>query len=121
MDTSAVDGRLNHDFVIVGFTLESFSSGNFLNALTTNILLSGNNFTNVALLFWFMQLGMVSCAQFDRIQSLYAVPAVMEYWEYWEYMEYYEQPPSSNYRAELSFLQVFGGMKHLASFIVVVS
>lgn len=44
-------------------------------------MLSGNNYTKVALLFRFMCLGIVSPAQFDRIQSLYIVPAVMEYWE----------------------------------------
>ncbi|KAI0237458.1 hypothetical protein LSAT2_012011 [Lamellibrachia satsuma] len=41
----------------------------------------GNNFAKAALLFRFMRRRMISCAQFDRIQSLYAVPAVMEYWE----------------------------------------
>ena len=54
-------------------------AGDFL--LATNILLSGNNFTKVALLFKFMNLGMVSRVQFERIQALYVVPTIMGYWE----------------------------------------
>ena len=53
--------------------------GDFL--LATNILLSGNNYTKLALLFRFMRLGMVSQTRFDRIQTLYAIPAIMTYWE----------------------------------------
>ena len=45
--------------------------------LATNILLSGNNFAKVALLFKFMNLGMVSWVQFERIQALYVVPTIM--------------------------------------------
>ena len=37
--------------------------------------------TKVALLFRFMNLGMVSRVQFERIQALYAVPTIMGYWE----------------------------------------
>ena len=54
-------------------------AGEFL--LATNILLSGNNFAKVALLFKFMNLGMVRRVQFERIQALYAVPTIMGYWE----------------------------------------
>ena len=49
--------------------------------LATNILLSGNNFAKVALLFKFMNLGMVSRTQFERIQARYVVPTIMGYWE----------------------------------------
>ena len=38
----------------------------------------GDNFAKVALLFKFMNLGMVSQVQFERIQ---AVPTIMGYWE----------------------------------------
>ena len=53
-------------------------AGNFL--LATNILLSGNNFAKVALLMQFMRLGMIARSDFNRVQSLYAVPAILEYW-----------------------------------------
>ena len=46
-------------------------AGDFLFA--TNILLFGKNYEKVALLFRFMNLGMVSRVQFERIQALYAV------------------------------------------------
>ena len=58
--------------------------------LATNIVLSGNNYAKVALLFRFMYLGMISASQFDRVQSLYIVPTVMEYWN--------ATLPSSNYK-----------------------
>ena len=45
-------------------------AGDFL--LATNILLSGNKFMN---------LGIVSWVQFERIQALYAIPTIMGYWE----------------------------------------
>ena len=70
MDTSVLDGHHNHNAAYVG---------DFL--LATNILLSGNNYMKVALLFHFMRMGMVSQTQFDRIQSLYAVFANMDYWD----------------------------------------
>ena len=68
--TRVGDGHLNRNCI---------SAGDFL--LATNIMLSGNNFAKVALLFEFMNLGMVSWVQFERIQALYAIPTIMGYWE----------------------------------------
>ncbi|XP_037635921.1 uncharacterized protein LOC119494253 [Sebastes umbrosus] len=53
--------------------------GDFM--LSTNILLSGNNFTKVALLFRFMNMGMVVPATFYAVQDMYCVEAVKDFWE----------------------------------------
>lgn len=49
--------------------------------LATNILLSRNNYTKVALLFQFMNIGIVAPSTFYAIQNAYCVEAVMEFWE----------------------------------------
>lgn len=49
--------------------------------LATNILLSGNNYTKVALLFQFMNIGIVAPGTFYAIQNAYCVDAVKEFWE----------------------------------------
>lgn len=49
--------------------------------LATNILLSGNNYTKVALLFQFMNIGIVAPDTFYAIQNAYCVDAVKEFWE----------------------------------------
>ncbi|TKS89383.1 hypothetical protein D9C73_023508 [Collichthys lucidus] len=54
-------------------------AGDFL--LSTNILLSGNNYAKVALLFNFMNMGMVSKNSFHSIQGSYCVDAIKEFWE----------------------------------------
>ncbi|XP_076150069.1 uncharacterized protein LOC143133954 [Alosa pseudoharengus] len=54
-------------------------AGDFL--LSTNILLSGNNYGKVSLLFKFMNMGMVNPNTFCTIQDTYCVDAVKEYWE----------------------------------------
>ena len=51
-------------------------AGDFL--LATNILLSGNNYAKVALLFRFMHMSMVSRTQFERVQALYVVCMLMD-------------------------------------------
>ena len=43
-------------------------------------LLTGNNYSKVALLTKCLNLGVISNATFDRIQRLYAIPAVREFW-----------------------------------------
>ncbi|CAM4278547.1 unnamed protein product [Leuciscus chuanchicus] len=53
--------------------------GDFM--LATNILLSGNNYTKVALLFQFMNIGIVAPGTFYAIQNAYCVDAVKEFWE----------------------------------------
>ena len=52
-------------------------AGDFL--LSTNILLSGNNYGKVSLLFKFMNMGMVNPNTFCTIQDTYCVDAVKEY------------------------------------------
>ena len=48
--------------------------------LAASILLTGNNFSKVALLTKCLNLGFISNATFDRIQRLYAIPTVREFW-----------------------------------------
>lgn len=49
--------------------------------LSTNILLSGNNFAKVALLFHFMNMGMVAPTAFYAVQDMYCVDDVKQFWE----------------------------------------
>lgn len=53
--------------------------GDFM--LSSNILLSGNNYRKIALLFKFMRMGMVAESTFFRIQDAYCIEPVQEYWE----------------------------------------
>ncbi|CAL9703628.1 unnamed protein product [Knipowitschia caucasica] len=53
--------------------------GDFM--LSANILLSGNNYRKVALLFKFMGMGMVAESTFFRIQDAYCKGPVLKYWE----------------------------------------
>lgn len=54
-------------------------AGDFM--LGTNILLSGNNYSKVALLFHFMNMGMLSATSFYRIQDTYCVDTIAEFWD----------------------------------------
>ncbi|KAK7883964.1 hypothetical protein WMY93_027087 [Mugilogobius chulae] len=54
-------------------------SGDFM--LSTNILLSGNNYSKVALMFKYMNMGMVTKSTYFRIQDEYCVDAIKGYWE----------------------------------------
>ncbi|XP_038592420.1 uncharacterized protein LOC119916461 [Micropterus salmoides] len=54
-------------------------AGDFL--LSTNILLSGNDYAKVALLFKFMNMGMVKKNTFVSIQDAYCVDTVKSFWE----------------------------------------
>ncbi|XP_038592425.1 uncharacterized protein LOC119916466 isoform X1 [Micropterus salmoides] len=49
--------------------------------LSTNILLSGNDYAKVALLFKFMNMGMVKKNTFVSIQDAYCVDTVKSFWE----------------------------------------
>lgn len=49
--------------------------------LATNILLSGNNYGKVALLFKFMNMGMVGKDAFYKIQDNYCVDTIEKFWE----------------------------------------
>lgn len=53
-------------------------AGDFL--LASNIILSGNNYTKVALLFRFMNMGMVERSAFFKIQDTYCVDAIKDSW-----------------------------------------
>ncbi|KAG1952354.1 hypothetical protein F2P79_010275 [Pimephales promelas] len=48
--------------------------------LAINILLSGNNYRKISLLFDFMKLGMVDRSSFYRIQDAYCVDTIEEFW-----------------------------------------
>lgn len=54
-------------------------AGDFL--LSTNILLSGNNYAKVALLLKFMNIQMVKPSTHYTIQDTYCVDHIKEYWE----------------------------------------
>ncbi|KAK7156999.1 hypothetical protein R3I94_006910 [Phoxinus phoxinus] len=54
-------------------------SGDFM--LSMNVLLSGNNYRKVAMLFKFMNMGMVAESTYFRIQDSYCIEPVQEYWE----------------------------------------
>ena len=54
-------------------------AGDFM--LACNILLSGNNYAKVSLLFRFMNMGMVDPSSFFRIQDTYCVDVVKDCWE----------------------------------------
>ncbi|XP_037623771.1 uncharacterized protein LOC119487169 [Sebastes umbrosus] len=53
--------------------------GDFM--LAVNILLSGNNYAKVALLFKFMNMGMVGRSTFFKIQDTYCVDTIKQFWE----------------------------------------
>jgi len=48
--------------------------------LSTNILLSGNNYAKIALLFRFMNMGIVDPNTFFAIQDTYCVDSIKKYW-----------------------------------------
>ena len=54
-------------------------AGDFM--LASNILLSGNNYGKVSLLFQFMNMGMVDRSSFFLIQDTYCVDTIKECWE----------------------------------------
>lgn len=53
--------------------------GDFM--LAVNILLSGNNYAKVALLFKFMNMGMVGRSTFFKIQDTCCVDTIKQFWE----------------------------------------
>ncbi|KAG1927355.1 hypothetical protein F2P79_024293 [Pimephales promelas] len=53
--------------------------GDFM--LSANILLSGNNYRKVALLFKFMAMGMVTESTYYRIQDAYCIEPVQDFWD----------------------------------------
>ena len=48
--------------------------------LAASILLSGNNFSKTSLWSRCLNMGFISSSTFDRIQKLYAIPAVQSFW-----------------------------------------
>ena len=60
-------------------TCDKLRAGNLL--LASSILLSGNSFTKVGLLFKFLNLQYFSSTLFYRYQNLYVAPAVNDYWK----------------------------------------
>ncbi|XP_073711935.1 uncharacterized protein [Misgurnus anguillicaudatus] len=52
--------------------------GDFM--MATNILLSGNNYAKISLLFKFMNMGMVKKPVFFKIQDTYCVDTIKEFW-----------------------------------------
>ncbi|XP_065150413.1 uncharacterized protein [Paramisgurnus dabryanus] len=58
---------------------QGMHAGDFL--LSTNILLSGNNYTKIALLFKFMNMRMVNQTTFFRIQDHFCIDTIIDYWE----------------------------------------
>lgn len=56
-----------------------YAFGDFM--LSTNILLSGNNYSKIALLFKYMQMGMVVDTTFYAIQDSYCVDTIKDFWQ----------------------------------------
>lgn len=54
-------------------------AGDFM--LSSNILLSGNNYAKISLLLKFMNMGMVERSTFFRIQDSYCVDTIKEFWD----------------------------------------
>lgn len=52
--------------------------GDFM--LASNILLSGNNYGKILLLFKFMNMGMVARSTFFHIQDSFCVDSIREFW-----------------------------------------
>ncbi|XP_041834095.1 uncharacterized protein LOC121635100 [Melanotaenia boesemani] len=72
------DGHLVWQWVSQPVMKFGMQAGDFM--LSTNILLSGNNYNKVALLFKFMNMGMVGRGTFFSIQDTYCVDTVKSYW-----------------------------------------
>lgn len=53
-------------------------AGDFM--LASNIILSGNNYAKVALLFKFMNMGIVERSAFFKIQDTYCVDTIKDLW-----------------------------------------
>lgn len=53
--------------------------GDFM--VATNILLSGNNFSKIALFFRYMNIGVVSPKSFRLMQSHYFIDSIKDFWE----------------------------------------
>ena len=49
--------------------------------VATNILLSGNNFSKIALFFRYMNIGLVSTKSFTLMQNHYFIDSIKEFWE----------------------------------------
>ncbi|KAM4736945.1 uncharacterized protein FYW61_004575 isoform 2-T3 [Anableps anableps] len=58
---------------------EGMQAGDFL--LASNIILSGNNYAKVALLFKFMKMGIVDQSTFFKIQDTYCVGTIKDFWD----------------------------------------
>ena len=48
--------------------------------MSCNVLVSGNNYNKVALLFRFMNMGMVNHTTFYKIQDQYCVDTITDFW-----------------------------------------
>ena len=48
--------------------------------MASNLLLSGNNYAKISLLFKFMNMGMVERSNFFRIQDSFCVDSIKEFW-----------------------------------------
>ncbi|XP_043978933.1 uncharacterized protein LOC122834391 isoform X3 [Gambusia affinis] len=58
---------------------DGMQAGDFL--LASNIILSGNNYAKVALLFKFMKMGIVDWSTFLKIQDTYCVGTIKDFWD----------------------------------------
>lgn len=54
-------------------------AGDFL--LASNIILSGNNYNKIALLFKFMNMRVVDRSTFFKIQDTYCVDTIKDFWD----------------------------------------
>ncbi|XP_077060387.1 uncharacterized protein LOC143712055 [Siphateles boraxobius] len=78
LEWSCAKGHIVWRWVSQPLMKYGLQSGDFM--LSTNILLSGNNYAKIALLFRFMNMGIVDPNTFLSIQDTYCVDSIKKYW-----------------------------------------
>lgn len=73
------NGHLIHNWSSQPILNRRLHGGDLL--LSASILLSGNNYSKVALMAKFLRLHFVSISAFQRMQRTYLVPATEAFWE----------------------------------------
>ncbi|XP_073671566.1 uncharacterized protein [Paramisgurnus dabryanus] len=78
LEWSCADGHIVWRWVSQPLMKYGLQAGDFM--LSTNILLSGNNYTKIVLLFRFMNMGIFGPNTFFSIQDTYCVDSIKKYW-----------------------------------------
>ncbi|XP_059418694.1 uncharacterized protein LOC132153932 [Carassius carassius] len=78
LEWSCADGHIVWRWVSQPLMKYGLQAGDFM--LSTSILLSGNNYAKIALLFRFMNMGLFGQNYFFSIQDAYCVDSIKKYW-----------------------------------------